>query len=175
MKLSMQNYSGYPRLNVDTNFQRWKKQISVLLERDGCLSALTTPRPTPLASTASEQEKTEFNVLLETWKQRELNARSTLLTVVEEPAFDIIESQGTANDMWTTLCKEYEKSNLSTNCRLRRQFYSMKLLDDGSDVDVHLRDMLSVRSKLSVAGFVMNSFLHSFIVYPNPGTCMLIN
>lgn len=112
------SYSGYPCLNIDTNFQWWKKQISVLLECNSCLPALSTSALELLISDITQEVRNSHTESLNLWKKNDLNARSILLAVIEEPAFDIIESKANAFEMWNALCTEYEKSNLSMNCHL---------------------------------------------------------
>ncbi|MCO5574715.1 hypothetical protein L7F22_028505 [Adiantum nelumboides] len=90
---------------TDTNYQRWRMKMEILLEKQNLLTIIdgTTPQPNPTDAAA-----------LTAWKALDLSARLELLLHMEDAQTQTVRTLTTANAIWERLRTTYERKDVSS-------------------------------------------------------------
>ena len=97
-----------------------------------------------LAEDATEARKAEF-------KKNSQKALTAIIMATSSSQIYVVQSCETPDDAWRKLQGHFEKGTLASKLHLRKKYFRMEM-EEGADVETHLRNMKEVTERLAAMG-----------------------
>lgn len=128
------------RLNNE-NYFVWKYKIELLLIKEGLWDKITTDKPA--------------QNIPEDWETKDNQARAIIGLSIEDSQLHHVRKAKNAKEAWTSLKSYHERSTLSNKVHLMRKICNLKV-EEGGDVEGHVKDMTDLFQKLIDIGEVIS-------------------
>ena len=125
-----------------TNYQRWKFDLSALLESKGLIDYVNG---------VSVKPENNENDELSTWRMNDAKAKSLISITLDDEHHGLIRSCVTSKEMWDTIVNHREQST-STNKLLCHQLFYEHKLKRGDSVSNYLSELQIIVKKLKDLG-----------------------
>ena len=143
----------FVKLNSD-NYFTWKYKMEMYLRKEKCWTAISSEQPTvpELATGGSNQAAvTAARALLNTFNEKDEQARAMIGLCVEDNQLVHIRNQETAKQAWNALNQYHERNTLGNKVTIMRKICGLKLAENGS-VETHLNELTNLFQKLTDLG-----------------------
>lgn len=145
--------SVFAKLNSD-NYFTWKYKMEMYLRKEKCYSAITENQPIVpalAADGANRADVTTQQTALNTFNEKDEQARAIIGLCVEDDQLVHIRNQATAKLAWNALRTYHERDTLGNKVTLMRKICGMKLAEKSS-VEAHLNELTNLFQKLTDLG-----------------------
>src|SRR5579859_4725201 len=149
----------------ESNYRSWSQVIeSHLDDQDlwevvqGKAKKLERPTPTTTipqssdqaaaAATAMEDYEAEF----ETWTKKAKKVWKMIISTISPLVMTYVEGTKDSAEMWTILEGRYKPKTRVTLRQLQRQFNTMKMIDDDSNMEKHLQGVEQLKRQIEEQG-----------------------
>jgi hypothetical protein len=135
----------------ESNYRSWSQVIESHLDDQDLWEVVqgkeTKPeRPTTAIPQSNEQvtmevvaEMEEYETKLEVWTKKAKKAPKMIISTISPSVMTYVESIRDPVEMWMILEGRYKLKTRVTLHQLQRQFNTMKMMKDDSDMEKHLR------------------------------------
>lgn len=141
IKILILNKMQRSNLHVATlsssSFQRWKYEISAVLESKDLLDIVL----------GIDIKPAEGDDKIKQWRMKDASARSIISVTLDEEHHAIIRASGSASDMWSVLMKYRESSTVNNKYLSAQAFHELKFLPEMT-VSAYLSEISSIIKQL---------------------------
>ena len=94
----------------------------------------------------------EYGRKLEAWTKKAKKARKLIISTISPSVMTYVEGTKDPAEMWTILEGRYKPKTRVTLRQLQRQFNTMKMMDDGGDMEKHLQKVERLKRQVEEQG-----------------------
>lgn len=137
------------------NFEHWKYRVEVFLDMEGLKEMLTTKPPEDAARLVDH-------------KKDDKKAKAYLVSFISDTHLEYVRGKETAEEMWSSLIKNFAKSGAASQNYLRRKLLNMKY-EEGTEMRDHFKRFDECARELKSAGAMLaegDLVSHMFLTLP---------